>query len=343
MRYRKLGRSGLLVSEMCLGTNTFGGASDKFWQQYGGLGQQAVNALVAKAVEGGINFIDTADAYTNGDSERFVGQAIRDLSLDRSTIYICTKAGTQSGDGPNGCGGSRAHILDACDKSLKRLGLNYIDVYLLHWFDPATPIDETLRAFDDLVRAGKIRYVGCSNFAAWEAMKAIGISERERLARFDVVQSRWSIATREIERELVPFCRSEGVGIMSFGALLAGVLTGKYRRDGSSDQAGRFSGKIPELIDKDKTHDIIDVMREIAQAHEVTPAEIAIAFLLREKALSSIIVGSTRPEQIVANLGASDVTLSSEEFEHLDAVSALPTDYGASRTAPARLARQKYL
>ncbi len=343
MRYRKLGRAGLIVSELSLGSNMFGGAGDPFWQDYGGLDQAAVNEVVATAVEGGVNFFDTADGYTNGESEQRLGQAIRDLNLDRTAIHICTKAGTQSGTGPNGCGGSRAHILDACDKSLKRLGIDYIDVYLLHWFDPATPIDDTLRALDDLVRAGKVRYVGCSNFAAWEAMKAVGISERERFARFDAVQSRWSIATREIERELVPFCRSEGLGIMAFGALLAGVLSGKYRRDGSSQQPGRFAGEVPALIDRENTHDIIDVMREIARVHEVTPAEIAIAFLLREKAVCSIIVGSTKPEQIAANLRASDIIMTDEEFGQLDAVSALPVDYGVSRTAPARIARQQYL
>lgn len=343
MRYRKLGRSGLLVSELCLGTNMFGGADDKFWQQYGGLDQKAANAIIAGAIEGGVNFIDTADGYTKGDSERQVGQAIKDLGLDRSSIHICTKGGTQSGVGPNGCGGSRAHILDACDKSLKRLGTDYIDLYLLHWFDPVTPLDETLRAFDDLVRSGKVRYVGCSNFAAWEVMKANGISERERLARFDVVQNHWSIATREIEREVVPLARSESVGIMAFGSLLSGVLSGKYRRDGSSDQPGRFAGKIPQSLGHEKVHDIIDVMRMIAEAHGVTPAEVALAFLLREKALTSVIVGSTRVEQVVANLRASDIALSDDEFTQLDEASVLPAEFGSSRTAPAREARRHYL
>jgi aryl-alcohol dehydrogenase-like predicted oxidoreductase len=343
MRYRKLGRSGLLVSELCLGTNMFGGADDEFWKAYGGLNQAAVNAVIAKAVEGGINFIDTADGYTKGESERSIGQALRDLELDRSTIHICTKAGTQSGLGPNGCGGSRAHIFDACEKSLKRLGTDYIDVYFLHWFDPVTPLDETLRAFDDLVRMGKVRYVGCSNLTAWEVMKALGISERERLARFDVVQNHWSIATREIEREIVPMARSEGVGVMAFGALLGGVLSGKYRRDGSSEQPGRFAGQIPDMLSSDKVHNIIDAMREIAEPRNVSPAEIALAFLLREKATASIIVGSTKPEQIAANLRASDIVLSDEEIKRLDEISALPSEYGPSRTAPARVLRMKYL
>jgi aryl-alcohol dehydrogenase-like predicted oxidoreductase len=343
MHFRKLGRSGLIVSELCLGTNMFGGAEDKFWKEFGGLDQGAVNAVMAKAVDGGVNFIDTANGYTKGESEQRVGQALKDLSLDRSAIHICTKGGTQSAMGPNGCGGSRAHLLDACHQSLKRLGTDYIDLYLLHWFDPATPLDETLRAFDDLVRMGKVRYVGCSNFAAWEVMKALGISEREKLARFDVVQSHWSVATREIEREMVPLARSEGIGLMVFGALLSGVLTGKYRRDGASDQPGRFGGKLPAILNREKVHDIIDVMREIAAAHAVTPAQIAIAFLLREKAVASVIFGSTTPEQVEANLRSCAVVFSDEEFKRLDEISALPVEYGPSRTAPARVMRQKYL
>ena len=343
MRYRKLGRSGLIVSEMCLGTNMFGGGDDAFWQSYGGLDQAAANAVVARAVEGGITIFDTADGYTKGESEQRLGQAMRDLALDRSAHYICTKGGTQSGTGPNGCGGSRAHLIDACDKSLRRLGVDYIDLYLLHWFDVATPLEETLRAMDDLVRSGKVRYLGCSNFQAWEVMKALGISERERLDRFAVVQASWSIATREIEREMIPLARSEGVGVMAFAALLGGVLTGKYRRDGTSDQPGRHGGRVSAPLHHERVHDIVDAMRGIAQEHDVTPAEVAIAFLLRNPALSTVIVGSTRPEQLAANLRASDLALSAEEYALLDTLSALPLEYGSSRTAPARTMRSKYL
>jgi aryl-alcohol dehydrogenase-like predicted oxidoreductase len=321
----------------------FGGAEDKFWKQYGGLDQQAVNTVVSTAVEGGINFFDTANGYTKGESEKMLGQAFRDLNLDRSTAYICTKGGTQSGVGPNGCGGSRAHLIDACEKSLKRLGTDYLDLYMLHWFDPVTPLDETLRAFDDLVRAGKVRYVGCSNFYAWEVMKALGISREERLARFEVLQTHWSIATRGAEREIVPFARSEGVGIMAFGSLLSGVLSGKYRRDGSSDQPGRFGGAVPDLLDKDEVHDIVDTLREIAAAHEVMAAEIALAFILREKAVTSALFGSTRPEQVASNLRASDIRLSDDEYKKLDEISAMPVEFGPSRTAPARVMRSQYL
>jgi aryl-alcohol dehydrogenase-like predicted oxidoreductase len=330
MRYRKLGRSGLLVSELCLGTNMFGGKGLQFWKDLGGLEQPSVNAVVAAAIEGGVNFIDTADGYANGESEKCVGRALKDLSIARSSVVICTKAGMPMGSGPNDAGASRTHLIDACENSLRRLSTDYIDLYLIHVFDPLTPLEETLRTLDDLVCSGKVRYVGCSNFAAWEVMKALGISERESLARFEVIEGNWSIATRGIERDMVPLARSEGIGIMAWGALLGGVLTGKYRRDGSpnnpGEQGGRHGGAIPAALDKDKIHDIIDGMREIAQKHEVTPAEIALAFLLREKATTSVIFGSTKPEQVKANLRASGLVLSEEDFAKLDKVSATP-DY----------------
>ena len=343
MRYRKLGRSGLLVSELCLGTNMFGGAGLEFWKDLGGLDQSAVNAVVGRAIEGGVNFIDTADGYAEGQSEISVGQALRNLQLERSNIVICTKAGMSMGAGPNGSGTSRAHLIHACESSLKRLGTDYIDLYLLHLLDPVTPLEETLRALDDLVRAGKVRYVGCANFAAWEIMKALGISERERFVRFEVVQNNWSIATREIEREVVPLARSESVGIMAWGALLGGVLSGKYQRDGAPAVPGRRGGRISALLDPNKVHDIVDAMRDIAQVHEVTPAEIALAFLLREKAAASIIFGATRPDQVAANLRASGLVLSPEEIERLDKLSALVPDHGASSIARGRIARQQYL
>lgn len=343
MRYRKLGRSGLMVSELCLGTNMFGGADLEFWKRLGGLDQKAVNTVFAKAVEGGVNFIDTADGYADGESEMHVGQAIRDLGIDRSELVICTKGGMPTGKGPNGAGASRANILRAVEGSLERLGTDYIDVYLMHFLDPVTPVEEALRAFDDLVRSGKVRYIGCSNLGAWELMKTLGISERERLARFDVIQCGWSIANREIERDIVPLARSEGVGITVFGALLGGVLTGKYARDGSSDDPGRFSGRIPATLDADRIFDTVDVMREIAREHGVTPAEIALAFLLRESATSSVIFGSTKPEQVEANLRASGLVLSEEEYQRLDAASALPPSHHFSSLINTRAFRQELL
>ncbi|MFV8819988.1 aldo/keto reductase [Haliea sp. E17] len=343
MRYRKLGRSGLIVSELCLGTNTFGGGDLEFWKELGGLDQQAVNAVMGTAVEGGINFIDTADGYSAGQSEIAIGRAIRELELDRSGLVICTKAGLRMGPGPNNEGNSRAHLMRACEASLRRLDTDYIDLYLLHMFDPAVPLEETLRALDDLVRDGKVRYVGCSNFAAWEIMKARGISDREQLARLEVVQSHWSIASRGIERDIVPLARSEGVGIMAWAPLLGGVLTGKYQRDGSSATPGRRGGRVAPMLGHDRVHDIVDAMRGIAENHGVTPAEIALAFLLRERAATSLLVGATRPEQVAANLRAVEVELTEEEYAHLNELSALVPDYGTAAVAPAREARAQYL
>jgi len=343
MRYRKLGRSGLLVSELCLGTNTFGGGGDAFWKNLGGLDQATVNAVIARAVEGGVNFLDTADAYSMGESEIAVGKALKELKLDRGDVVVCTKGGMTLGANPNNGGASRGHMIRACENSLRRLGTDYVDLYMLHVFDPVTPLDETLRALDDLVRAGKVRYVGCSNLYAWEVMKSLCVSERENLARFEVVESHWSIATREVEREILPLARAEQVGIMAWGPLLGGVLTGKYRRDGASDQPGRFGGQISPLLDAGKVHDILDVMREIASAHDATPADIALAFLLHDKVTTSVIFGATRPEQVAANLKASGLVLSDEEYRRLDAVSALTPEYGPSATQPARVARSQYL
>jgi len=342
VRYRRLGRSGLLVSELCLGTNMFGGAAMQFWKDLGGLEQQAVDAVIARAIEGGVNFIDTADGYSSGESEMRVGQALKNLAVQRSSVVICTKAGMTMGKGPNAGGCSRAHLMDACDSSLRRLGTDHIDLYLLHIFDPATPLDESLRAMDDLVRAGKVRYIGCSNFAAWELMKALGISERESLARFEVIEAHWSIATREIEREIVPLARSESVGIMAWGALLGGLLTGKYRRDGSADVAGHRGGRVPKILNSDKVHNIIDAMREIADAHGVTASEVALAFVLQEKATASVIFGSTNPEQVAANVRASALVFSPEQLQRLNDLSALTPDYIGSMTASMRTSRQPY-
>ncbi len=339
MRYRKLGRSGLVVSELCLGTNTFGGGDLEFWKELGGLDQQAANAVLGAAVEGGINFIDTADGYSEGQSEVAIGRAIRELGLDRSSLVIGTKAGLRMGPGPNNQGTSRAHLVRACEASLRRLDTDYIDLYMLHLFDPLVPQEESLRALDDLVRDGKVRYVGCSNFAAWEVMKALGISQREQLERFEVVQSHWSIASRGVERELVPFALSEGVGITAWAPLLGGVLTGKYRRDGSSDTPGRRGGKVAPMLGHDRVHDIVDAMREIALRHEVSAAEIALAFLLHNRGATSLLVGATRPEQVQANLRAVEVSLSDEEYAQLDQLSALTPDYGTAAVAPARTQR----
>jgi aryl-alcohol dehydrogenase-like predicted oxidoreductase len=329
MRYRKLGRTGLLVSELCLGTNTFGGAQDKFWARLGALEQDTATAVVASAVEGGVNFIDTADMYALGESETRLGQAIKDLKLNRHDLVICTKGAAAMGPGPNQRGASRGHVIQACESSLKRLGTDYLDVYMMHQFDPLTPLEETMRALNDLVRSGKVRYLACSNYHAWEVVKANAVADREGLARFEVVENQWSLAVRDVERDVVPMALSEGVGIMAWGALLGGILSGKYQRDGStSDRRGRANGKIAPQLDAEKVWDTVDVLREIAQAHDVGAGDVALAFLLHNPATTAILFGATSPEQVTSNLRASGLTLSAEELQRLDAVSAPKPDFG---------------
>jgi aryl-alcohol dehydrogenase-like predicted oxidoreductase len=231
MRYRQLGRSGLFVSEICLGAMTFGGGSGGIWKAIGDLDQQAVNAVVSQALQSGVNFIDTADVYSNGVSERLVGQSLKDLGVKRSDVIVATKVYGDMGNGPNDRGASRGHIMDGVQASLERLGLDHIDLYQIHANDPVTPLDETLRALDDLVRQGLVRYIGCSNWQAWKIAKSLGVSDQRGFARFETVQAYYSIAGRDLEREIVPMMQSEGVGLMVWSPLAGGFLSGKFDRE----------------------------------------------------------------------------------------------------------------
>ncbi|MDB5394792.1 MAG: aldo/keto reductase [Rhodospirillales bacterium] len=335
MKHRLLGRTGLLVSEMCLGTNTFGGVGNPYWEPLGGLDQQAATAMVGRAVEAGINFFDTADIYAAGEAEERLGQALKDVGANRTDMVVLTKAGMRMGSGVNGVGSSRAHLHSALDASLKRLGTDYVDVFMLHQWDQLTPMEETMRALDDLVKAGKVRYLGCSNFAAWQVMLALGISDRERLARFEVVEAYYSIGTREIERELVPMLLHQNVGLTMWGALLGGVLTGKYKRGGDLPGGTRFSGGIWMPFEQERVFDIVDAMQPIAQAHGVSVARIALAWLLHQPAVTSIVFGARTLTQLEDNIAAADILLSSDELVALDKVSALPSEYPTWKIAEA--------
>lgn len=326
MRYNKLGRTGLFVSELCLGTMTFGGGDD-MWGKIGQLGQDEADALVRVAIDGGINFIDTANVYSNGRSEEITGQAIRNLGLKREEIVVATKAFGEMGDGPNARGASRYHLIDACKASLKRLQLDHIDLYQIHGFDPATPIEETLRALDTLVQHGHVRYIGISNWAAWQIVKALGESARLGLHRFASLQAYYTIASRDLEREIVPALLSEEVGLMVWSPLAGGFLSGKYDRADESKTDGRRATFDFPPIDKDRGYAIIDVMRPIAEAHGVSVAQIALAWLLHQKAVSSVIVGAKRPDQLTDNLAATKVELSSDDLAKLGETSALPAEY----------------
>ena len=326
MRYRQLGPSGLFVSELCLGTMTFGG-SDGMWRQIGQLGQDDADALVKTAVDAGVNFIDTANVYAGGESERILGQSIRNLGLSRDDLVIATKVLGPMGDGPNARGASRKHIMDQCRASLERLGLDHIDLYQIHGFDPATPVVETLEALDTLVRAGHVRYIGLSNWAAWQIVKAIGIAQARQLAPILSLQAYYTLAGRDLEREIAPMLRSEGLGLMVWSPLAGGFLSGKYRREDERSGDGRRATFDFPPVDRDRGYGVIEAMRPIADAHGVSVARIALTWLLHQEVVTSVIVGAKRPDQLADNLAAIDVRLSAEDLAALDAASALPAEY----------------
>jgi len=328
MRHRRLGDTGLLVSELCLGTNTFGGGGSEIWRTFGALEQPQVDAVVGCALEGGINFLDTADVYAAGESELRVGQAMRNLRLDRADIVIATKAGGRTGQGINRAGASRAHLTRAVEDSLRRLQTDYVDLFMVHYFDPATPLHETLRALDDLVSSGKVRYIGCSNFTAWQIMKANGIAAREGLTRFEAVEVNWSVATRGVEREIAPMAADQKIGVMVWGALVGGLLSGKYRRDGAGAGQGRAGGEPPPVIDREMLFDVVEALTRIGAEKKASAAQVALAWLLHKPVVTSVLFGARTPEQVTENLGAADILLSDEEIEALDELGALTPDYG---------------
>jgi aryl-alcohol dehydrogenase-like predicted oxidoreductase len=326
MRYNQLGSTGLLVSELCLGTVPFGIEKGSEWAHLGALGQNEADAMVRTAVDAGINFIDTANVYAEGRSEEVVGQALRNLGIPRSEMVIATKVFGRVKEAPNQFGASRFHIMDQVKASLRRLQLDHIDLYQLHGWDVGTPIEEPLRAMEDLVRQGYVRYVGVSNWAAWQIMKGLGIADRRGFDRIQSVQAYYSIAGRDLERELVPMMESEGVGLMIWSPLASGLLSGKYNRDGSGAGGRRATFDFPP-VDKDRAFDIIDVMRPLAEARGVSVAQIALAWLLHQPHVTSIIIGATRQDQLTDNIAATEVKLTPEELAALDRISALPPEY----------------
>jgi len=327
MRHHPLGRTGLYVSELCLGTMTFGGTDEGIWGKIGTLQQAEAERLVGQALDAGINFIDTADVYAGGASEQITGQALRNLKVPRESVVVATKVFGETGTGPNARGNTRSHILDGVKASLKRLQLDHIDLYQIHGFDPATPIEETVRALDQLVRHGHVRYVGVSNWAAWQIVKALGVSERLGLSRFESLQAYYTVAGRDLEREIVPMLRSEGVGLMVWSPLAGGLLSGKYAR-GEKGQAGhrRAAFDFPP-VNEDRAFDCIDAMRPIAEARGVSVAQVALAWLLHQPQVTSVIVGAKRPEQLADNLAATELVLGAEELSAIDAASRLPAEY----------------
>ncbi|HWG29609.1 MAG TPA: aldo/keto reductase [Steroidobacteraceae bacterium] len=327
MRMKKLGNTGLIVSEICLGTMTFGGESQGIWAAIGQLDQDAVTAIVRTAIERGVNFLDTADVYHAGRSEMLTGQALKTLGVARDSVVVATKVLGRMGPGPNQTGLSRAHILHAVDASLKRLQLDYIDLYQIHGRDPVTPLEETLGALNDCVRAGKVRYIGLCNLSAWEITKALWISQREGFARFESVQAYYTLAGRDLEREIVPLARDQQLALLPWSPLAGGLLSGKFTRDGKGPQgARRLSFDFPP-VDRDRLFNCIDAMRPIAESHGVSVARVALAYLLHKPHVTSVIIGAKTGEQLADNLDATELRLSIEEMGVLDKVSALPAEY----------------
>lgn len=324
MKYNLLGNTGLYVSELCLGTMTFGGRG--MWTAIGTLPQDQVNALFKQSINGGINFIDTANIYSEGLSEQMTGQAIRDLGLKRDDLVIATKVRGQMGKGPNELGLSKKHILQQADESLSRLNMDYIDLYQIHGFDKLTPLEETLEALDLLVKSGKVRYIGCSNLAAWQLMKALGISAQQHVSKFVSLQAYYTIAGRDLERELVPLLLDQKVGLMVWSPLAGGLLSGKYDRDMTTKEGRRVNFDFPP-VNKEKAFDIVDVMRKIAEGKGVSVAQIALAWLLHQPAVSSVIIGANKPEQLADNLESVKVKLNDSELKELDDVSKLDPEY----------------
>jgi aryl-alcohol dehydrogenase-like predicted oxidoreductase len=341
MKYATLGNTGLLVSKLCFGTMTFGDGRGMF-KAIGAVGQAAADELVKTSIDGGINFFDTADVYTEGESEKILGQSLKNLKIARHQVVIATKVYGRVGPARNDVGASRGHIMDGIEASLRRLQTDHIDLYQIHANDIVTPVEETVRALDTLVQQGKVRYVGCSNWPAWKIAKALGICELRGLARFDTLQAYYSIAGRDLEREIVPMLESERVGLLVWSPLAGGLLSGKYSRTNQKPADSRRTEFDFPIVDKERTWKILDVMAPIAKAHGCSPARVSLAWLLSKPVVTSVIIGAKRNEQLQDNLAAVDLALTQDEVKRLDEASALPPEYpgwmvqfqGADRLEP---------
>ncbi|HXX66971.1 MAG TPA: aldo/keto reductase [Polyangiaceae bacterium] len=312
MLYTRFGNTGLIVSRLAFGAMTFGSGNLPAIYK---VDEKGADDLVGRAIDAGINFFDTADAYAEGQSETMLGKL---LGSRRKDVVISTKVGMRSGPSIGDTGLSRGHILSSCEASLRRLGTDYIDLYIVHRFDPHTPMEETLQALDDLVRRGSVRHVGFSNWAAWQAAKAVGIQERRGWARFAGAQMYYSLVGRDIEHEVLPFAEDAGIGTMIWGPLAGGFLSGKYNRENLAAQENRLSGFDFLPFDKEQGFRLVEAMKLVARAHDASVAQVALGWLLSKGSVSTVLIGATKPSQLQDNLGAVDVRLTREEVHKLD-------------------------
>ena len=324
MDYRQLGRSGLRVSAIALGTMTFGGKGP--FAKVGQTDVDEATRMLDRCLDAGVNLVDTADIYSAGASEEMVGQVVKGR---RDVVLLATKCRFGSEPGANGAGSSRHHIIRSLEASLRRLGTDYVDLYQLHGWDGQTSLEETLSALDEAVRSGKVRYIGCSNYSAWQLMKSLAVADCRGLERFASHQVYWSLIGRDVETEIVPAAIDQGLGVLVWSPLAGGLLTGKYRRDSKPASGARHltDWDEPPVHDEGKVYGIVDVVVQVADAHGVPPAQVALAWLLAKPAVSSLIVGARTEEQVGQLLGAADLKLGAEETERLNSVSGSPLPY----------------
>jgi aryl-alcohol dehydrogenase-like predicted oxidoreductase len=326
MKYKILGNTGLKVSTLALGTMNYGGKG--FFSYMGNLDQGAVDEQIRTVTEAGVNFIDTANIYSEGISEQMIGQAIKNLSLNRDDLILATKVRGSMGKGENNKGLSRKHIIQEVEGSLKRLKTDYIDLYQIHTADPLTPIEETIRVLDDLVTSGKIRYFGASNMMAWQVMKGLAHSDHNNLNRFASLQANYSLDTRDIEREIIPMLNDQKVGLMVWSPLSGGLLSGKYKR-GLQNGEGRLNEFPFKPFNEERAYDVLDILYPLAEQKNVSVSQLALAWLLHQPAVSSVIIGATKLHQLQDNLKSIDVSFTADELKRLDDVSQLSKEYPA--------------
>ncbi|WP_439487316.1 aldo/keto reductase [Algoriphagus sp.] len=326
MKYNPIGNTGLLVSELCFGTMTFGGQQDDMWAKIGKLQQKEVNEMMEAVIASGINFIDTANVYSFGQSEQLLGQSLLDLNVPRDEVVIATKLLAKMKDKPNSAGLSRYNIFNSVDASLKRLQLDYVDILYVHGVDSLTSLEETVRSLNDIMETGKVRYIAICNWPAWMVTKAQAIAHYRGWHKFIGLQYYYSAVSRDIEHELVPMALDHDLAIFPWSPLAGGFLTGKFTRTGEDSGSRRANFDFPP-IDKDKAYDLVDVMGDLAKIHDSTIAQVALAWVRQQKGVTSTIIGAKTLEQLSANLDSTQLLLTEDDLRKIDKISPLPMQY----------------